>query len=109
MSDRPIYCCGKCPETVGGGVDCTCLGNERCPSDRMIDKAARALYDSAQQSIPKHLQIPWDEAGDHAKAELHRDVLTVIQALGQAEEDVAADAADSQAVWTMSAWGMKGA
>lgn len=34
MSDtkRPRICCGKCPEVVSGGFDCTCAGNPRCPS-----------------------------------------------------------------------------
>jgi len=30
MSERPVYCCGKCPEIVGGGFDCTCRENPRC-------------------------------------------------------------------------------
>lgn len=25
-------CCGACPEIVGGGIDCTCAGNPRCPN-----------------------------------------------------------------------------
>lgn len=31
-SPRPDGCCGACPETVGGGVDCTCADNPRCPN-----------------------------------------------------------------------------
>lgn len=31
---RPDGCCGACPETVGGGVDCTCADNPRCPNHR---------------------------------------------------------------------------
>ena len=27
---RPDYCCGRCPEVVSGGVDCTCKDNPRC-------------------------------------------------------------------------------
>lgn len=27
---RPTWCCGRCPETTSGGVDCTCAGNPRC-------------------------------------------------------------------------------
>lgn len=29
---RPESCCGVCPEIEGGGYDCTCEGNPRCPS-----------------------------------------------------------------------------
>lgn len=29
---RPEYCCGVCPGIVGGGYDCTCRGNPRCPN-----------------------------------------------------------------------------
>jgi hypothetical protein len=28
---RPDECCGVCPGIVGGGYDCTCTGNPRCP------------------------------------------------------------------------------
>ncbi|AID58866.1 hypothetical protein PBI_GAIA_46 [Mycobacterium phage Gaia] len=28
-----VGCCGKCPEIVGGGIDCTCAGNPRCPNN----------------------------------------------------------------------------
>ncbi|WNM74237.1 hypothetical protein SEA_PARASELENE_62 [Mycobacterium Phage Paraselene] len=28
---RPDGCCGVCPGIVGGGYDCTCAGNPRCP------------------------------------------------------------------------------
>lgn len=28
---RPDGCCGACPAVVGGGYDCTCAGNPRCP------------------------------------------------------------------------------
>ncbi len=28
---RPAECCGVCPEILGGGYDCTCLDNPRCP------------------------------------------------------------------------------
>lgn len=31
MAKRPIGCCGVCPPIVGGGYDCTCAGNPRCP------------------------------------------------------------------------------
>lgn len=31
MAERPIGCCGVCPPIVGGGYDCTCAGNPRCP------------------------------------------------------------------------------
>ncbi len=27
---RPTWCCGRCPETTSGGVDCTCAENPRC-------------------------------------------------------------------------------
>ncbi|PFG19851.1 hypothetical protein [Serinibacter salmoneus] len=29
-TDRPAYCCGRCPAIVTGGYDCTCEGNPRC-------------------------------------------------------------------------------
>lgn len=29
---RPEGCCGKCPPIVGGGYDCTCADNPRCPN-----------------------------------------------------------------------------
>lgn len=31
MAERPTGCCGVCPPIVGGGYDCTCAGNPRCP------------------------------------------------------------------------------
>lgn len=31
-SKRPDPCCGVCPGIVGGGYDCTCRGNPRCPN-----------------------------------------------------------------------------
>lgn len=31
---RPAVCCGTCPPIVGGGYDCTCEGNPRCPGPR---------------------------------------------------------------------------
>jgi len=31
VAERPIGCCGVCPPIVGGGYDCTCAGNPRCP------------------------------------------------------------------------------
>ena len=31
---RPFGCCGKCPPIEGGGYDCTCEGNPRCPMGR---------------------------------------------------------------------------
>ena len=34
VSARPSYCCGVCPEIVGGGYDCTCRGNRNCPNFR---------------------------------------------------------------------------
>ena len=30
--ERPPDCCGVCPPIVGGGYDCTCAGNPRCPN-----------------------------------------------------------------------------
>jgi len=30
MNRRPSVCCGVCPETVSGRVDCTCRDNPRC-------------------------------------------------------------------------------
>lgn len=32
VEDRPEGCCGECPEIVGGGYDCTCADNPRCPN-----------------------------------------------------------------------------
>lgn len=29
---RPARCCGVCPPIYGGGYDCTCRLNPRCPS-----------------------------------------------------------------------------
>lgn len=29
-TERPSYCCGKCPPIAGGGYDCTCRGNPQC-------------------------------------------------------------------------------
>lgn len=31
VAERPARCCGVCPEIEGGGYDCTCAGNPRCP------------------------------------------------------------------------------
>lgn len=31
---RPAECCGKCPPIAGGGYDCTCKGNPRCPKTK---------------------------------------------------------------------------
>lgn len=31
MEAQATRCCGTCPPILGGGVDCTCEGNPRCP------------------------------------------------------------------------------
>lgn len=45
MSDypRPPGCCGKCPEIVGGGYDCTCKNNPRCINTPIREKIIQAL------------------------------------------------------------------
>lgn len=43
MSYRPGTCCGVCPEIIGGGFDCTCDANPRCPIYRR-QSAMRAAY-----------------------------------------------------------------
>ena len=44
---RPKYCCGVCPETVSGVIDCTCRNNSRCfikKLEQIGDKEALYLF-----------------------------------------------------------------
>lgn len=44
MADaRPDGCCGVCPPILGGGYDCTCSGNPRCPSVRAAERERLVL------------------------------------------------------------------
>jgi hypothetical protein len=40
---RPLWCCGKCPETMSGRVDCTCKDNPRCDGPTCPDCGHPAL------------------------------------------------------------------
>ena len=38
---RPVGCCGVCPPIVGGGYDCTCTDNPRCPNADLVALARK--------------------------------------------------------------------
>ena len=64
---RPVGCCGKCPPIVGGGYDCTCEDNPRCPvtaADRPpVTDAARAEAMSRYSFGTYHGQmVQWHDA-----------------------------------------------
>lgn len=39
LGARPENCCGVCPPIEGGGYDCTCKRNPRCPVYQNSEKA----------------------------------------------------------------------
>lgn len=48
-------CCGVCPEIEGGGIDCTCFGNPRCPKfkEKTMEEQNKEL---AERFIREHME-----------------------------------------------------
>lgn len=74
-NQRPIYCCGKCPEiheNSGGGHDCTCLFTPECPnySPRIAGMVSSAVLEARQEAagwlaeiceVIRWSHVPYDE------------------------------------------------
>lgn len=79
---RPLWCCGRCPETMRGTVDCTCRDNPRCEGPTCPDCGHNAL---------KHHGVDHGEAVDkgcHAgtRKDWCRCPLTATEAAKKAQE-----------------------
>lgn len=97
MNDpRPPECCGVCPPIVGGGYDCTCKGNPRCPGPKdhamtantkadlpwrydeveaqrnqyaaVVEKVREEAEDAELGLTGRHITTPWPEALDNGTA-----------------------------------------
>lgn len=62
ISNRPSYCCGKCPPTIGGGYDCTCKGNPRCTESTRLSIAWANFKDALLAPFEEihHKIIMWN-------------------------------------------------
>lgn len=53
---RPKECCGKCPETISGGYDCTCEDNPRCSKNTPDQAVAKDMCNK-----PRPADVPANE------------------------------------------------
>lgn len=96
---RPTWCCGRCPETTSGGVDCTCAENPRCKGplcacghsaltdlrDALARKHAATIYRGARKVGGEPLA--WETLSKHDQLSVYAlmDPLLPIIAAHEAE------------------------